>query len=467
MLKQVITKNADVVKFVEHFGTKASMKNILKGFSNPKGIQVILEDEKFAEEILAYGNIAGNLETVLVDVFKSYEETYMEWKTSGNTRSYPDRVQFILGLIDDRIKTEPGPDIVTSLGDFAKSATGKTIEKVMKDAGNDKDDDLMDIMLYAATRHLINKTMHVEEPKEESVNEVAEVKEKPKTSADEVIEVVEAEVVDPTTYTFLNSSKVTGYAHEETKLKDTRTNDHPAENKLILKKKPTPIKRLREYPVTVNTTQNQDANTVANATLLMLFNNPGKYSDMEARKIIQNSYSYITKNMGAIETKFNNYSPVPISNAPSIRTIIYSALPKKCKRIHGINVRNIVAAITDNFSDRCETASGQYASRAIVLYTTYTFIDVLNHINDREKFETGIQGCFRIAKALSEHPDTVSNMSQLKSLRNIINKVNGELKIDEPTGSVSLFSTLMEALDSGDTNMIINDICSWVSRNVA
>ena len=156
-LRSVIESNKDCVRFAKHFQKNSSIKNMLRSFDNAKTITVAF-DEKYATEIIGYGKVRESLEVVLIDVFKEYIKKYTNDKLHGNTQGLPDRVEFLIGLIDERMKRDPGTSIVRDLGDYSKTKTGKELERIVKSVGGDNDE-LMDLLLMVAVRCTINDVM--------------------------------------------------------------------------------------------------------------------------------------------------------------------------------------------------------------------------------------------------------------------------------------------------------------------
>lgn len=169
-LKETIMANEVVTRFASHFETKSSIKNILTDFpGNKKTVLPLFEDEKYSLEILGYGSVEEKLTTVVNDAFVVYTDYYLNNK--GNNPGMVTKVQLFLGMINDRMEKNPGKDIVSELGEFAKSATGKEIEKIISDSGikEDVDDVLMDMLIIIAARRIIINAVAVEKMEPEAV----------------------------------------------------------------------------------------------------------------------------------------------------------------------------------------------------------------------------------------------------------------------------------------------------------
>lgn len=199
MLKETINSQAFTQGLANHFGTKASIKNMLSGKKNVRAIQPLFEDAKYAEEILEYGNIREVLTGILDDVFKEYIKVFNKKLPEGELGNTKDRVQMFIGLFDERLNKEPEGGIISSFADFAKSATGKKIAKVLKDSGNESNEDLMDVIAYIAIRNVIINADKLSESSKESepvevVTEVVPPENHPHTKTD--IAEVETKVIE-------------------------------------------------------------------------------------------------------------------------------------------------------------------------------------------------------------------------------------------------------------------------------
>lgn len=164
MLKETINSQSFTQGLANHFGTKASIKNMLSGKKNMRAIQPLFEDTKYAEEILEYGNIREVLNEILDDVFREYIKVFNKKLPEGELGNTKDRVQMFIGLFDERLNKEPEGGIISSFADFAKSATGKKITKVLKESGNESNEDLMDVIAYIAIRSVIINADKLVEP---------------------------------------------------------------------------------------------------------------------------------------------------------------------------------------------------------------------------------------------------------------------------------------------------------------
>lgn len=169
-LKETIMANEVITRFASHFETKSSIKNILSDYpGNKKTVLPLFEDEKYSLEILGYGSVEEKLTTVVNDAFILYTNYYL--KNKGDNPGMVTKVQLFLGMINDRMEKNPGKDIVSELGEFAKSATGKEIEKIISDSGikEDVDDTLMDMLIIIAARRIIINAVSIEKLEPEAV----------------------------------------------------------------------------------------------------------------------------------------------------------------------------------------------------------------------------------------------------------------------------------------------------------
>lgn len=169
-LKETIMANEVVTRFAAHFETKSSIKNILSDYpGNKKTVLQLFENEKYSLEILGYGSVEEKLTTVVNDAFVLYTDYYL--KNKGDNPGMTTKVQLFLGMINDRMEKNPGKDIVSELGEFAKSATGKEIEKIISDSGikEDVDDTLMGMLIIIAARRIIINAVAVEKIEPEAV----------------------------------------------------------------------------------------------------------------------------------------------------------------------------------------------------------------------------------------------------------------------------------------------------------
>lgn len=158
--RETINKNADTVKFAEHFKTKSSIKNLLKKVPNAKDVAVLFENTKYGKEILEYSNLNDQFDIILSEVFGIYTAKVLAWRATGDNRPLSARVELFRDLIINRMKKAPGTEIAGSLGDFMKSSTGKEIEKVLTGAGIHEDEDLyLNIIIMIAARTFINNAM--------------------------------------------------------------------------------------------------------------------------------------------------------------------------------------------------------------------------------------------------------------------------------------------------------------------
>lgn len=158
--REIINKNADTVKFAEHFKTKSSIKNLLKKVPNAKDVAVLFENTKYGKEILEYSNLNDQFDIILSDVFGIYTAKVLTWRATGDNRPLSARVELFRDLIINRMKKAPGTEIAGSLGDFMKSATGKEIEKILTGAGINEGEDLyLNIIIMIAARTFINNAM--------------------------------------------------------------------------------------------------------------------------------------------------------------------------------------------------------------------------------------------------------------------------------------------------------------------
>lgn len=156
--REIINKNNDTVKFANHFNTNSSIKNLLKKVPNAKGISVLFKNTKYGNEILGYSNINEQFDIVLSDVFNAYTAKVLAWRATGDNRPLSSRVELFRDLVFDRVRE--APEIGGTLGDFMKSATGKEISKVLKNAGIKEDEDLyINIIIMIAVRTFIINTM--------------------------------------------------------------------------------------------------------------------------------------------------------------------------------------------------------------------------------------------------------------------------------------------------------------------
>lgn len=175
LTREMINKDDATSKFAEHFKTKNSIKNLLKKVPNAKTISTLFEDEKYGVEILGYSNLEEQFDIVMKDVFALYTAQVTEWREEGNNRPLPARVDLLKDLLSERMKKAPGSEIAASLGDFMKSATGKEVDKILKDAGIEDTNSLyLDVLTWVAARSIIIRaTVPVEKVEGEIVVENA------------------------------------------------------------------------------------------------------------------------------------------------------------------------------------------------------------------------------------------------------------------------------------------------------
>lgn len=196
--RETINKNADTVKFAEHFKTKSSIKNLLKKVPNAKDVAVLFENTKYGKEILEYSNLNDQFDIILSDVFGIYTAKVLTWRATGDNRPLSARVELFRDLIINRMKKAPGTEIAGSLGDFMKSATGKEIEKVLTGAGINEGEDLyLNIIIMIAVRTFINNAMvEAEEVTVENAGHTTATK-KPETTTNSDDNKEELLVVEP------------------------------------------------------------------------------------------------------------------------------------------------------------------------------------------------------------------------------------------------------------------------------
>ena len=195
-LVTVINENKDTMKFTEHFKTKNSIKNLLKGFPNPKVLSQVFDNKEFSDSLLSYEDVSERFISIVSDSMNLYTGQYNEWRSNGSVPGLPHRVNFFMGIVDDVMCKDA--KIADTLADFAKTDDGKEIEKIVIDAVKDSDkksdDVLMDILVSMAVRETINRALQPEEVKPETDEEAKPEETKTETTEEPKVDDVKVSV---------------------------------------------------------------------------------------------------------------------------------------------------------------------------------------------------------------------------------------------------------------------------------
>lgn len=402
MLKETINSQSFTQGLANHFGTKASIKNMLSGKKNMRAIQPLFEDTNYAEEILEYGNIREVLTGILDDVFKEYIKVFNKKLPEGELGNTKDRVQMFIGLFDERLNKEPEGGIISSFADFAKSATGKKIAKVLKDSGNGSNEDLMDLIAYIAIRSvIINADKLVEPSKKGELVEVSEppvLVEEPQES--EPIE-MDAEVIPPESYPHTKNHINVEEEHKE--LVD-------------------PIVELN-----------------------MILENLADHSDEEIKRII-NMVCYGTT-PEEFENKINKY-PSKSQNYDIADNIECMMPTNRKKHIASINVGSFIRFVLDITNTNVETIFEVNDENLLVgMYNVFSALGILLSNPSPQKFFTDL--------ILANKRLVVSGIEELKKLPNLVDDVNSRI---EERRKPSIFDNIISSV------MLINDSKNRVKK---
>lgn len=404
MLKETINSQSFTQGLANHFGTKASIKNMLSGKKNMRAIQPLFEDTKYAEEILEYGNIREVLNEILDDVFKEYIKVFNKKLPEGELGNTKDRVQIFIGLFDERLNKEPEGGIISSFADFAKSATGKKIAKVLKDSGNESNEDLMDVIAYVAIRSVIINADKIPEPSKKS-DDVPVLEEVQESEPAEVV----VEVIPPESHPHMKAD----VAVDAEIVEEAKADNPPdtSEDKSAGKKSNDIIDPKVEY-----------ARIMENLT---------NYPDDEIKRVVNMVFHELASEK--FEGKINSYPSnsktsnladeieymLPMNRKTCIGSINISSFIRFILDVSNLNVRNVFE-IT---SDKLITAT----------YMAFSSLDILLKDPSPQSFAVGYTLIMKRLIIAGNDP------SEFKKLPQLIESVNSRL---EERRNTSIFSNM-------------------------
>lgn len=361
-----LINNPEIVKFAEHFKTKSNVKNILRGYNNPKTLQQIFDDSKYAKELIGYGNLKDNFVVVVSDSMKLYAAQFKQWKESGDTRSLPDRVDFFMGCIDDRLEKEPGKNIASTLGDFSKTVSGKEIEKVITESGNDSENDMMDILVALGVRMTIIEALDYKEPETSEEN------------SEEKKETVEIDVLDKDGNIISKSS-----AHHIPK-----GNDNGDEKKETKTEEPSRSETKEEAKTEEPKRELKNGFDFVDSDFKKLIDRLKGFtinsSNDEIDPVLKSLRPFIINGLGHIGTMLATYTPKNSGN----NSLMMDLLPSDRKEtINGIRVNKLVEVLCDiAYIGSSSDSDDNKTMFAAATYLNYSALDVLLNIDNEEKF---------------------------------------------------------------------------------
>lgn len=470
MLKETINSQAFTQGLANHFGTKASIKNMLSGKKNMRTIQPLFEDTNYAEEILEYGNIREVLTGILDDVFKEYIRVFNKKLPEGELGNTKDRVQMFIGLFDERLNKEPEGGIISSFADFAKSATGKKIAKVLKDSGNESNEDLMDVIAYIAIRSVIINADKLVEP--------SVLVEETQESESIEVEVVTLPENHPYTKTDAIGSKAKELIDpiiELVPLVQQKVEEKEEKSDVEIRKKT--MKKFRPNVESFAHSSAEVKPEVSSTTvdeLIDMVTNISKYSINDIDRIISKLYKTFLSNNGKIISHFKNYTPQNRATASTIRLLVEDMLPiNRISSIGDIPIINIIALVTDDYDDNFRDSNMQKAARAIAIFLSYSIMDLMLHISNEESYNRNLKNIAYVLK-YSASGDDMSLIKPLGELKRLVKKVNSEIETtvnkrsDLPpilAGCFGLGEQIAKSVPHVATNTVVEDIYRWVENN--
>lgn len=423
-LREVIFKNSGAKNFAKHFSTKENIKHLLKGYPNAAMIQPFFINDDYSEEVLTYSDIRKNMDIILSEVFETYIEEYEETlRKKGETKGYGDKVQFLLGLIDEKknsVKDDSAPmrQIILALGDFAKSRSGKLIQEVLKSSGNEGDEKLMDILLMIAVRRMINDVMN--NVKHEDVTPVeAEI-----VSEEEFIAKKEPRKEEPSEVNFVII---------DNEPKEKKAPEHRAHAKVETGESSAP-KKSTEVVAKKSTSNGHSSNFKREnkMTFEEILEELKECSDDNLEYAILGIRKMLKKNWSEFKKSINRTSTY-VDYGPSIHRDMLSTIPGNLSDevFHGINIENLTKKLTQALSTavRCERGSEEdYVTTVLAVHMFILVTGLIVTLDDDDRFVdygSKIINYLRITDSIDEHkpsPEVIDIIKSTEPMMRVLNR---------------------------------------------